>query len=170
MVSEPDRHSTPVSLYESPQAARHARPEEFLYLACMHEGTGVDEPDFLAVVDLRRDGDRYGTVVATAPVGEKGLWPHHTEHELGAGKRLFANGFSSNRNFLFDLHDPLHPAVIRRFDGVAGLSFLHSFLRLPTGQVAATFQAHGSDNKSPGGIAILDETGQDVRSRSADDG
>jgi hypothetical protein len=53
MASEPDQHSTPASFYESPQAARHARPEEFLCLACMHEGTGADEPDFLAVVDAQ---------------------------------------------------------------------------------------------------------------------
>jgi len=152
-----------------PSAAGRAGQPPGRYLFSWSGDEDRADSDFLAVVDLKRDGDRYGTVVATAPVGEKGLWPHHTEHELGAGKRLFANGFSSNRNFLFDLHDPLHPAVIRRFDGVAGLSFLHSFLRLPTGQVAATFQAHGSDNKSPGGIAILDETGQVVRSRSADD-
>ena len=26
----------------------------FLYLACLHEGTGVDKPDFLAVVDAER--------------------------------------------------------------------------------------------------------------------
>jgi hypothetical protein len=51
MTSEPDQHTSPASFYESPQAARHARPEEFLYLACLHEGTGVDAPDFLAVID-----------------------------------------------------------------------------------------------------------------------
>src|SRR6478672_5069962 len=76
------------------------------------------DSDFLAVIDLERHGDRYGTIVATAPVGEKGLWPHHTEHELGAQKTLFANGFSGNRNFLFDLHAPRQPKVIARFDGV----------------------------------------------------
>src|SRR5919112_471041 len=64
------------------------------------------DSDFLAVVDLDRQGDRYGTIVATTPVGEKGLWPHHTEHELGASRMLFANGFSANRNLLFDLTDP----------------------------------------------------------------
>jgi len=53
MASEPDQHSSPASFYESPQAALHAEPEEFLYLACLHEGTGVEEPDFLAVVDAR---------------------------------------------------------------------------------------------------------------------
>ncbi len=128
-----------------------------------------EHSDFLAVIDLARDGDRYGTIVATAPVGERGLWPHHTEHELGPGKELFANGFSSNRTLLFDLHEPRHPTVVERFDGVAGLSFLHSFVRLPNGHVLATFQAHGPDNVSPGGLAELDGRGRVVRSRSASD-
>jgi len=130
---------------------------------------GREDSDFLAVVDIVRAGDRYGTIVATSPVGEKALWPHHTEHELGASKMLFANGFSSNRNFLFDLQNPLQPKVVERFDGVAGLSFLHSFARLPNGHLLATFQAHGSENVSPGGIAELDERGRVVRSRSAAD-
>lgn len=127
------------------------------------------DSDFLAVIDLKRDGDRYGTIVATTPVGEKGLWPHHTEHELSASKMLFANGFAGNRNFLFDLHDPLHPKIIRRFDGVAGLGFLHSFVRLPNGHVLATFQAHGPENQSPGGLAELDASGHLVRSVSGAD-
>ena len=37
--------------FGSPAEAAQAPPEEFLYLACLHEGTGVDAPDFLAVVD-----------------------------------------------------------------------------------------------------------------------
>ena len=130
---------------------------------------GREDSDFLAVVDLRRQGDRYGTIVATAPVGEKGLWPHHTEHELGASDTLFANGFSANRNLLFDLHDPRKPRVVERFDGVGDLSFLHSFARLPNGHVLATFQSHGPDNVSPGGIAEIDQRGRLVRARSAAD-
>jgi hypothetical protein len=76
------------------------------------------DSDFLAVIDLHEEGGRYGTIVATAPVGEKGLWPHHTEYELGAGRMLFANGFPANRNFLFDLHEPLRPGVVARFGSV----------------------------------------------------
>ena len=53
-----NQESNPASFYASPQEARHARPEEFLYLACLHEGTGVDEPDFLAVVDAEDGPDR----------------------------------------------------------------------------------------------------------------
>ena len=127
------------------------------------------DSDFLAVVDLDRQGDRYGTIVATTPVGEKGLWPHHTEHELGASRMLFANGFSANRNLLFDLTDPRVPKVVERFDGAGDLSFLHSFARLPNGHVLATFQAQGPNNVSPGGIAEMDERGRLVRSRSAAD-
>ena len=72
MASEPDQHSSPASFYESPQAARHARPEEFLYLACLHEGTGVDEPDFLAVVDAED-----GRIVHETPMPNVGDELHH---------------------------------------------------------------------------------------------
>ena len=44
-------HDKPASFHSSPQEAMQAPPEEFLYLACLHEGTGVEAPDFLAVVD-----------------------------------------------------------------------------------------------------------------------
>ena len=44
-------HDRPASFHRSPQDAMNAPKEEFLYLACLYEGTGVDKPDFLAVVD-----------------------------------------------------------------------------------------------------------------------
>jgi len=128
-----------------------------------------EDSDFLAVVDLARRGDRYGTVVATLPTGEKGMWPHHTEHELSSSRMLFANGFSGNRSYLFDVRDPLHPKIVDRFSGAGDLVLLHSFVRLPNGHVIATFQGHGPKNAAPGGIAELDDHGRVVRSRSAGD-
>ena len=151
----------------SPNQPRERPPARYLFAWTGDEDR--QDSDFLAVIDLARDGDRYGTVVATLPIGEKGIWPHHTELELGPSRTLFANGFAGNRSVLFDLHDPLHPSVIERFGSVAGLSFLHSFTRLPNGHVLATFQSHGPDNVSPGGIAELDERGHPVRSQSAAD-
>ena len=44
-------HAKPASFHSSPQEAMTAPAEEFLYVACLREGTGVDAPDFLAVVD-----------------------------------------------------------------------------------------------------------------------
>jgi selenium-binding protein 1 len=35
--------------HASPEEALKAPPEELLYLACLHKGTGVEAPDFLAV-------------------------------------------------------------------------------------------------------------------------
>ena len=152
-----------------PASTDHVERPPARYLFTWSGDEGREDSDFLAVIDLARDGDRYGTIVATTPVGEKGLWPHHTEHELGAGQTLFANGFSSNRTVVFDLHDALHPKIVDRFTGAGDLSFLHSFTRLPNGHVLATFQAHGPNNVSPGGLAELDEHGRVVQSRSAAD-
>jgi len=153
----------------APFSQNHSEQLPARYLFAWAGDEDREDSDFLAVIDLARDGDRYGTIVTTTPIGEKGIWPHHTEHELGASQMLFANGFSGNRTVLFDLHDALHPKVVERFNGVAGLSFLHSFARLPNGHVLATFQSHGQNNEGPGGIAELDERGRVVRSRSAED-
>lgn len=149
-----------------PESVRHSEPR---YLFAWTGDEDRQDSDFLAVIDLARHGDRYGTIVATAPVGERGLWPHHTEHEMPADRMLFANGFAGNRNFVFDLRNPLRPRVVSRFTGAGDLSFLHSFVRLSNGHVLATFQAHGPGNVMPGGLAELDETGRVVRSRSAAD-
>ena len=46
-----ESHSRPASFYSSPGEALAAPREELLYVACLHEGTGVDAPDFVAVVD-----------------------------------------------------------------------------------------------------------------------
>jgi methanethiol oxidase len=37
--------------HRTPAEAQGAAPEEYLYVAAMRVGTGVDAPDFLAVVD-----------------------------------------------------------------------------------------------------------------------
>ena len=58
----------PASFYGSPQEALKAPPEEFLYLACLHEGTGVDAPDFLAVVDSATSFTTSAGTAAARPV------------------------------------------------------------------------------------------------------
>jgi len=47
--------------YASPaDAVQNAPREEIVYVAGLYEGTGVEEPDFLAVVDVHPDSDAYG--------------------------------------------------------------------------------------------------------------
>jgi hypothetical protein len=138
---------------------------EYLYL--WTASTDSTAPDFLAVLDVRPDTGRYGAVVATVPAGTRNN-PHHTEHELAADGQLFANGFDGGRSFIFDLRDGSRPRLAAEFSDQAGFSHPHSFLRLPSGNVLATFQMrHDSAGMGPGGIVELTPTGEMVRSSSA---
>ena len=65
-------HDTPASFYASPQEAMQASPEEFLYVGCLHKGTGVEAPDYLAVVDAEE-----GRVVHETPMPNVGDELHH---------------------------------------------------------------------------------------------
>lgn len=127
------------------------------------------DSDFLTVLDLQPANGQYGRFVTTVPVGEKGLFPHHTEYELGPTGTLFANGFAGNRTFLFNLRSPRTPTVVHRFSGANDLSFMHSLARLPNGNVLATMQGHGAENRVPGGLAEIDDAGTVVRTASAAD-
>ena len=97
-------------------------------------------PDFLAVFDVAPNADRYGALVTTLPVGSGNNDPHHSEHELPADRQLFVNGFSSGKSFIFDLRDAGRPRLAGEFGDQAGFGHPHSFLRLPNGNVLATFQ------------------------------
>ncbi len=41
--------------YASPEVARQQPPEKFVYVAALYEGTGIDRPDFIAVVDVDQE-------------------------------------------------------------------------------------------------------------------
>jgi 56kDa selenium binding protein (SBP56) len=139
---------------------------EYLYL--WTASADSSQPDFLAVLDVTETSGRYGRLVTTVPVPGLQNMPHHTEHQMPADRRLFANGFATGQTFVFDLKDPLHPRVAARFGDVEGFTHPHSFLRLPGGHVLATFQMrHDGGAMAPGGLVELTADGRPVRSRSA---
>lgn len=139
------------------------------YLYVWTASADSTRPDFLAVLDVTEDSARYGRLVATLPVPGLANGPHHTEHELSADRQLFANGFASGQSFIFDLTDPGQPRLAGQFGDLEGYGHPHSFLRLPGGNVLATFQMrHGANGLTPGGLVELTPAGQVVRSRSAD--
>src|SRR5437868_14398753 len=88
-------------------AAQAKRSSEFLYVWTGSQDT--TQADFLAVFDVRPASGRYGRLVTTVPVPGRNNRPHHTEHEMPADVRLFANGFRSGQSFIFDTSDPAHP-------------------------------------------------------------
>lgn len=152
----------------TPLSAQRAASSEYLYLwTASADSSG---PDFLAVYDIRDRAmaARYGALVTTVAVPGRGNGPHHTEHDMPADHRLFANGFRSGQSFVFDLTNPRAPRVAEQFGDVAGLMHPHSFWRLPNGNLLSTFQMqYDSAGMAPGGLVELTPRATLVRSSSA---
>lgn len=139
-------------------------PYLFVWAGAENEG----DSDFLAVIDADPTSDRYGEIVATVPVGLKGM-AHHSEHVMPAGDTLFVNAFAAGTSFLIDLSNPLEPTVAGSFRAIEDLTYPHTFERLPGGNVLATFQTTGEGNAVAGGLVELDPSGHQVRAASAAD-
>lgn len=140
--------------------------------------------DFLAVIDADPASPRYGRLVSSVETGQVTVRPHHTEYQMPASGLLFSSDFDANRTFVFDLRDPLRPKVVSSFQDLAGYAYPHSFVRLPNGNVLATFQyragamphhgdvMQGAADRSgaiTGGLVEIDDTGKAVRSASSAD-
>jgi selenium-binding protein 1 len=102
------------SLYHSPQEAMQAPPEEFLYLACLHEGTGIAAPDFLAVVDAED-----GRIAHELPMPNVGDELHHYGWNRCSSachgpdrSHLIVPGFRSSRIHIVNVSDnPRAPKI-----------------------------------------------------------
>ena len=139
------------------------------YLYLWTGSTDTTKRDFLAVLDADPKSARYGKLLTTVPVPGQHNGPHHSEHEMPADGRLFVNGFASGQSFIFDMKDPAHPKLDGQFGDVRGMMHPHSFLRLPNGNLLATFQMqHDSLGMAPGGLAELTNRGAVVRTVSDD--
>jgi hypothetical protein len=155
-----------------------ARPGQYLFVFVGDQvGKGKD---FLAVIDADPKSASYGRAVASVATDQTSVRPHHTEYEMPADGMLFANDHNANRSFVFDLTDPKHPKVKASFQDLGGFAMPHSFLRLPNGNVLASFQqprgTHdmagmhdmgGMDGaKLTGGLVEIDNQGRMVRAVS----
>jgi len=172
MASEPDQHSTAASFYESPQAAINARPEEFLYLACMHVGTGVDEPDFLAVVDAQA-----GRVVHETPMPNVGDELHHFGWNRCSSacrgpdrSHLIMPGFRSSRIHVLNVaDDPRRPRIEkviepRELIDKTGYTRPHTVHCMPGDNVVVSMLGD-RDGDGAGGFAVLDARTFEVKGR-----
>lgn len=161
------RDGTPT---DSASSATTSAAREYLYLWTASADT--TQPDFLAVVDVtagENDTARYGRLVTTLAVPGRQNFPHHTEHELPADRQLFANGFATGRTFVFDLSTPDAPKIAADFGDLDGYQHPHSFLRLPNGNVLATYQMrHTGEHMRAGGLVEVTPRGALVSSVSAD--
>jgi hypothetical protein len=127
--------------------------------------------DFLAVIDADPSSPEYGHLVTTLATDQRTERVHHTEYTMPASGMLFANDHDVGRTFIFDVRDPLHPRIAASFTDMAGYMHPHSFVRLPNGNVLATFQhihhaVPGAQMGKSGGLVEIDDQGKLVRSVS----
>jgi hypothetical protein len=127
--------------------------------------------DFLAVIDANPDSASYGRLVTTLATDQQTMRVHHTEYTMPASGMLFANDHDAGRTFIFDVRNPLHPKIATSFTDMAGYMHPHSYLRLPDGNVLATFQhAHHGESAGQmgktGGLVEINDQGKVVRSAS----
>ena len=127
-------------------------------------GLGLGK-DFLAVFDVQ-PGASFGNLVAMLPVGNA-VQAHHTNYAEPPNDILYANDWLGDSTYVFDLHDPLHPRLARKFGSVGALSYPHSFVYLSNGNTLATFQYSGGFNHAAGGLVEFDPQGHVVRTASA---
>jgi selenium-binding protein 1 len=151
------------SLHRSPQEAMQAPGEEFLYLACLHEGTGVDAPDFIAVVDTED-----GRIVHELPMPNIGDELHHFGWNRCSSachgpdrSHLIVPGMRSSRIHVIDVgDDPRRPTiekVIEPEEVVAktGYTRPHTVHCMPGDNVVISMLGD-ADGNGAGGFAVLD--------------
>lgn len=151
------------------QAQPPEKPNHYLFVwSGDQENKGND---FLAVIDADPASPGYGKLLASVATDQKSVRPHHTEYEMPADGMLFANDHGANRTFVLDLHEPQNPRVAASFENIGGFSMPHSFVRLPNGNVLASFQyadhaGHMAMAGKSGGLVEIDNSGKAVRSAS----
>ena len=91
--------------------AQTTTPSDYLYAWTASADTS--QPDFLAVFDARASSTSYGQLITTVPVPGHKNRPHHTEYQMPADGRLFANGFATGQTFIFDIRDATRSLAAR---------------------------------------------------------
>jgi methanethiol oxidase len=160
------------SFYASPEEAGRAPAEEFLYVACLHEGTGVEEPDFLAVVDADE-----GRVVHRMPMPSAGDELHHFGWNRCSSachgpdrSHLIVPGFRSSRIHIVNVaDDPRRPRIEKVIEpeqliAETGLSRPHTVHCMP-GENVVISMLGDADGNGACGFAVLDARTFEIKGR-----
>src|SRR5687767_13797951 len=165
-------HGAPASFYGAPGEAVAAPQEEFLYLACLHEGTGVEAPDFLAVVDAED-----GRILHETPMPNVGDELHHFGWNRCSSachgpdrSHLILPGFRSSRIHVVNVaDDPRRPhieAVIEPGDLLreTGLTRPHTVHCMPGGNIVISMLGD-ADGNGACGFAVFDAETFEIKGR-----
>ena len=160
------------TFHNSPQEAMQAPREELLYLTCLHEGTGVDAPDFLAVVDARE-----GRIVHELPMPNPGDELHHFGWNRCSSachgpdrSHLIVPGFRSSRIHIVNVaDDPRRPRIEKVIEPEevareTGYTRPHTVHCMPGDNVVISMLGD-VDGNGAGGFAVLDAKTFELKGR-----
>ncbi|MBD2019546.1 selenium-binding family protein [Leptolyngbya sp. FACHB-36] len=155
--------------YASPEAAMNAEREKLLYTIALYTGTGIEEPDYLAVVDVDPTSPTYSQVIHRLSMPYLGDELHHfgwnacsSCHDDASKSRRFlvVPGIRSSRIYIIDtadaapkIHKIIEPEDIK---AKTNLSAPHTVHCLANSQVMISMLGDGEGN-APGGFLLLDE-------------
>jgi methanethiol oxidase len=172
-----DHIDRPASLHGSPQEALKAPPEELLYLACLHEGTGVEAPDFIAVVDCDPSSGSYGRVVHEEPMPNVGDELHHFGWNRCSSachgpdrSHLIVPGFRSSRIHVLNVvDDPRRPRIERVIEPdevvrETGYTRPHTVHCMPGDNIVVSMLGD-AEGAGAGGLACLDARTFELKGR-----
>src|SRR5688572_2642043 len=155
--------------YASPKEAMKAPREKLLFVVCTYANTGIDKPDYLAVIDADPDSKTYSQVVHRLKMPKTGDELHHFGWNIcsschgkpGDRRYLIVPGLKSGRIHIIDAKDPLalkmhkviEPEEIAK---KADLSAPHTVHCLASGEVMLSMLGNAKGD-GPGGFLLLDD-------------
>ncbi len=155
--------------FASPKEAMKAPREKLLFVACTYANTGIDKPDYLAVVDADPDSKTYSQVVHRLKMPKAGDELHHfgwnicsSCHGLPGDRRyLIVPGLKSSRIHIIDAKDPLNLKMHKVIEPeeiakAADLSAPHTAHCLPTGEIMLSMLGNANGD-APGGFLLLND-------------
>lgn len=155
--------------FASPKEAMKGPREKHLLITCTYANTGIDKPDYLAVVDADPASKTYSGVVARLKMPKPGDELHHFGWNIcsschgkpGDRRYLIVPGLKSSRIHIVDAKDPLNLKMHKVIEPediakVADLTAPHTVHCLPTGEVMISMLGN-SKGEGPGGFLLLNE-------------
>jgi selenium-binding protein 1 len=155
--------------YASPKEAMKGPREKLLFVTCTYANTGIDKPDYLAVVDADPESKTYSQVVHRLKMPKVGDELHHFGWNIcsschgkpGDRRYLIVPGLKSSRIHVIDAKDPLalkmhkviEPEEIAK---KADLSAPHTVHCLPSGEIMLSMLGNAK-GEGPGGFLLFDE-------------
>ncbi|MBD2089291.1 selenium-binding family protein [Microcoleus sp. FACHB-1515] len=156
--------------YATPQAAMQADREKLLYSIALYTGTGIQQPDYLATIDVDPASPTYSQVIHRLEMPYIGDELHHfgwnacsSCHDDPTRSRRFLviPGIRSSRLYIVDVGEAKAPKIHKVIDpeeikAKTNLTAPHTVHCLADGQIMISMLGDGAGN-GPGGFLLLDE-------------